>query len=491
MFSRPLDNLSPWTDRGMFEYVNACSFSESGSRDFTMVATATALIERRVSEPFNIKLSNLSNSGEVLDDPLGAIRSMVMVANDDFNDNPLDRMKNKILISQYLYQNTEGDAVDKLFAILDEKFIGEFPGWETAMKSQTFLNGYMKIRIFINKEPNAALIFTERLSMARWHLIQAVLPTYVPNIFKDEPLEPVEKTMLHTLTGRNVSNYLSQLALLEEKYDIRNKKIRMLVGDFEVRARQSQLRQIDSEIMRIRQTMTNLMEQYRGELQKFDAANIRRNGMQYAVDNANDGSDLISYFQANKTIDLMSVEGTMIEFIVRTHYENFDLDEYETYRTNDDFLRESRVFDGVFADKENRRKFMDAMFCTEKLKVRLCARFQLDIRYGVQRPSSGYTFPANCETYMPNYHLHHHSCLGNYERIINEYVQRGDTIGAIDACVASAKSINIAEAGPTFHPFMQEVFRSNKKIIELPDGTIVTPTEAFKWLEEQEGAERE
>lgn len=489
MFSRPIDNLSPWTDRGMFEHVSACSFSESGARDFTMVATATALIERRVSEPFSIKIVNLPTSGGVLDDPIAAVKAIVKL-DEGCDGDPMAQIKNKILISQYLYTNDTDDAVDKLFAALDAKFTGEFAGWESPEKSQTFLNGYMKVRIFMNKENNAALIFTERLTMSKWHLIQAVLPTFVPGIFKDEPLEQQEKTMLHTLTGRNVSNYLRELSMLEEKYDIRNKKIKAMIGDFEARSRQNQLRQIDNERDRIRQEMANLMERYRNALEQYDAANIRWNGMKYAIDNANDGSDLISYFQANKSIDLLSVNDTMLEFIVRTRYENFDLDEYETYRTNDDFLRESRVIDGVFASAENRRKFMDAMFCTEKLKVRLCARFQLDIRYGVQRPASGYAFPSGCESYIPNYHLHHHSCLGNYERIINEYVQRGDTIGAIEACVASAKSINIAESGATFHPFMKLVFQSTKKCIELPDGRNVTPAEAFAWLEEQEGAER-
>ena len=78
MFSRPIDNLSPWTDRGMFEHVSACSFSESGARDFTMVATATALIERRVSEPFSIKIVNLPTSGGVLDDPIAAVKAIVL-----------------------------------------------------------------------------------------------------------------------------------------------------------------------------------------------------------------------------------------------------------------------------------------------------------------------------------------------------------------------------------------------------------------------------
>ena len=124
---------------------------------------------------------------------------------------------------------------------------------------------------------------------------------------------------------------------------------------------------------------------------------------------------------------------------------------------------------------------MDALFLENKFKIKLCAVYHLDIR-GTLDTTSNYHYPANCSDYLPNYHLQRHECLGDYRRVVTGYLERGDTIGAINACIASAKSININESGPTFNPFMREVFTTNARCIQMPDGTSVTPTEAFKTL---------
>ena len=303
MFSRPLDALPPWTDQGMFDYVTACSFSEPGTRDFSMFATARALLERRVSEPFDIKIANLPRVSDAIENPIDAINA-AFAGIGVYESDPLNGIKNKIIILQYLVDYPE-DAVDQLFSALDAKFSEAFSGWEHPQKSETFLNQYMKIRVFLNKESNVALLFTEQLTMSKWHLIQAVLPTYVPNLFKEMPLDENEKHMLHALTGRNVSNYMRELAHLEEKYDFRSKKINAMIGDFEIRERRNQLRSIDNELQRCRTNMLNKMEEYKALLRQQDELNIRRNGMAYAIDNADDGSDLISYFQSHKMLDLV------------------------------------------------------------------------------------------------------------------------------------------------------------------------------------------
>ena len=483
MFGRALDNLAPWTDRAMFEHVNACSFRDNGHRDLSMVATATSLIERRVDKPFDISIKKLSVYNGAT--PVGAwLQTQIALG----AEGDLSGICNEIVICNYTYE--PGD-VETLFKGLDNDFVKASPGWEVPAKSQAFLNQNLNCRIFINKENNAAIVIVDNLSMSGWHLLQSVIPTYVPNLFREIPLDEHEKKMLHALTGRNSANYIKELSELEKNYDIRNEKIKALLSDFEKKAREAQVQQIDYEISRIRQRLENLMEQYREQLGMMDDANIRYNGMKFAIDNADDGSALVEYIQANQAIDLISAHDTTLEFIVKTTYENFDRDEYETFRENVEFLRSFDVRGGVFESVENRRKFMDAIFLSDDIRIRLCAHFSVDIRTGVNRPIRGYDFGEKYNTYFPNYHLHTHSCLGGYESIINDYIRRGDTIGAISACVDSAKSINIAESDATFIPFMRSVFNSEKKCINLPDGRNVTPAEALAWLEEKEGADKE
>jgi len=185
-------------------------------------------------------------------------------------------------------------------------------------------------------------------------------------------------------------------------------------------------------------------------------------------------------------LDVVEVHGSRISFIVKTFYENFDPDEYEHFRENDSFFEEMLVDRGPFHEEENCRKLLDAMLIQNTIKLKLCAIYHLDIR-GDVGTTCGYSFPSNCADYIPNYHLDHHRCFGNYAAVITGYLRNADTIGAINACIASAKSVNIAESGATFNPMMREIFRSTKACFVLPDGSSVTPAKALEWLNEQEG----
>lgn len=74
---------------------------------------------------------------------------------------------------------------------------------------------------------------------------------------------------------------------------------------------------------------------------------------------------------------------------------------------------------------------------------------------------------------------------------IRQAMEQRDFIGAVEACVASAKSVNVLE-GATCGVMMEEIFSNDAgKIIEMPDGSIKTPLEAVMWLEAKEDTEAE
>lgn len=479
MFSRAIDAIPPWTDRGMFDSIYASIFRESGSgSDATMIATTRALLSRRIGdgETFSVSLINMvPDSGASAQD---SVDNAVISAE---GENP-DALRNRILIVQI--RNKTADEVSGFIDELDKTFLTAHPRWEKAEKSDAFLNQHMKVRVLICKENNTAMLVTEKLSLTTWHLIQSALPTYVPALFKDLPLDPKEKAVLRALSTRSSSNYTRDISALEDFYDLRSKKIVALIGNFEKRERENQLSMIDNEIRRIHSNMEQLMSNYAQQMIALDNANIRRNGMVYTIDNTDDGTGLIEFFKANKALDIISVEGSRISFVVRATYENFDADAYETFAENERFFEETACR-GVFSDAQTRKKFMDALFVDRRFKVRLCGVYHLDIRGSIST-SAGYNFPPNCADYIPNYHLNHHRCLGGYEKMVVEYLQRGDTMGAISACIDSAKSINIHETSMTFQPFMKQVFESTKRCIEFPDGTVMTPAEALDWLNKQE-----
>ena len=80
--------------------------------------------------------------------------------------------------------------------------------------------------------------------------------------------------------------------------------------------------------------------------------------------------------------------------------------------------------------------------------------------------------------------------MGNYSRTINDALAKRDYITALEQCVASAKSLNLHDSA-VMDNFMANFTRNSGtscKAIELPDGRVVHPKDAIKWLEEQEAA---
>jgi len=86
---------------------------------------------------------------------------------------------------------------------------------------------------------------------------------------------------------------------------------------------------------------------------------------------------------------------------------------------------------------------------------------------------------------MPNPHIDQYRCMGNYSATINSLLRDNNYIGALEQCIASCKSLNWGDS-TVMAQFIRTMYTGGKRCIELPDGSIVKPLAAIKWLEEQE-----
>ena len=124
----------------------------------------------------------------------------------------------------------------------------------------------------------------------------------------------------------------------------------------------------------------------------------------------------------------------------------------------------------------------------------MCCAYQFDLN-GRVRGLSGHNYGYEFRECTPNTHIDRYSCMGNYERTINELLKNHNYIGAIEQCVASCKSMNFADS-PVMQEFMSRLYglsgsNVNIRCIELPDGRVVEPKEAIEWLKAQEPQEPE
>jgi hypothetical protein len=93
-----------------------------------------------------------------------------------------------------------------------------------------------------------------------------------------------------------------------------------------------------------------------------------------------------------------------------------------------------------------------------------------------------YIFPADSETYLPNPHIQHFGCIGDYAIRFHEYMQKKDYIGAIEQAVVSARNLNFYDS-TVMTKFAEELSYTAIKCIEKSDGILLTPLEAINEME--------
>ena len=99
---------------------------------------------------------------------------------------------------------------------------------------------------------------------------------------------------------------------------------------------------------------------------------------------------------------------------------------------------------------------------------------------------SGYIFPPESLTYLPNPHIQHHGCIGANAMRFQEYMQKKDYVGAINQAVISARNINFFDSAAVSN-LGSDLSSSGFRCLERPDGKLLSPLEAI--IELERGAE--
>ena len=453
-------------------------YGDSFNDDRSFLATLRALLHRR-SNGADVNLSIRSfNSfgyrGHTFTNPAGVFTRI----------SPVPYGANVLSIRYLMGSTDDNAAILSLYDNTESGFTKTFPNYHEAKDLQVFVQkrGKLNARFYINEHDKETLIVCEGLTLCSLHLLQSLTPRLFPWFFSEIPLDEVESSLLDALTFRNATEYERILSLLADRIDFREHMIKNVIGDFDKIGRREELEKTKNERDNYRQELDNLTRRYQEYLTAIDNLNIRLIGQEMALEAASDGSELIDYFICNRSLTPVRVRGRQLEFTVKTFFEFFDPEQYRTYiRNKNSFLYTGYDYLREFNDLEVRRKMLDAIFADEPiLRVKMCANYIIDLR-GQGSAHDFYTYGDDFIDYIPNPHIHHFACLGSYHPHINRMIQEGNLIGAIEQCMASAKSLNFSESH-TVRYFLNDVFTSTHRIIRLPDGRDVTPVEALEYL---------
>lgn len=472
--------------------VKNCDFSN----DRSMTSTLRALLARRIDTKNNTlhvyKFSNAYSYEALRGSPDNAVFSAVVPS-----DITQKSTQNFFFVGGY---NSDDKANEEVFRIFDQGFlsytkdiaINSGCSEEEATFSELedlktfFAQKHIRARFYINEARKGCYILIENLDIKKWHLLQSLIPRYFPWWFAEKPLNDKEKELLRSLTNRYAPAYEAAITAIAQDFDMRSMIIKESLEGFEAQFEQQYLDEVRHSIATLQRDIDDIILRWSELAVAMHAKKEVELGLELKIANGGDvQSELMEYFLTNKNLHLQSKNGGRIDFVVTGYLDNFDPDQFDRMIENEDsYLYQ---YAGEYFTERQIRCLLTEIFSTERIKMRVCAAYQLDFTQMRYRGLDGYGFGSEFSSFLPNMHIQLYHCLGGNEPYIRDAVCNHDYVLAVANCAASAGNINFGDY-TVGSRFMRALFYDddrNKKFLELPDGSIVSPTEAIAWLDEE------
>ena len=350
----------------------------------------------------------------------------------------------------------------------------------------------VKALFYTDDTERNTIIFVERMELKHFHALQMMIPKYLPLLFAapgrlgeqfaertTSPLTETDTALLKSCGNKSAVEYETLIEKFAKDLDIRAEIVRIKLAGFETVFERMRANELKDEINSYQDSYEYHLSQMRDLSHKLQECKYTLAGLECAIDQQAEDSELMEYFMCNKNLSIIKVMGTAIEFIAHGYADIYDADAFEQYVGNLNGYMYSDLHSAV--SKPQMQKLYRAIFDECKYKLRICAAYTADMRTGL-RGLSGYVFPPESRTYLHNPHIQVHGCIGSYGGRFQEYMQKRDYVGGIDQAVVSARNLNFYDS-TVMSTFAKELSRTTISCIEKPDGTLLTPQEAILELE--------
>lgn len=456
--------------------------------DVSFVSTLRALLAGRIGDGDTVTVSHKSSSYS-----LSTIRDASANALIDAMTGYLRNATGSIFVHNV--NNNTDEAVKVNMDVLNNNFLQRLgAGWEKVQRVTDFFRKSFEVLCFINREKKNVVLYIGNLTNQKLHFLQIGTLGFLPWYFDPEKgISDDEHDLLYSLKEKTNDKYLEVLNRMIQNYDLRSVSIKAALSGFETRYERQRMREVQSEIDSIRSSIENYKRYIRDYLESKRSYDIELLGLESRVNSGDEKSEIMDYFLANKSLVLEGSSGTNITFGVRTYLDYYDEDMLKAVLDNE----RSYVYypHGSHTHKitdDDMKRLMTAIFIDQKLRMRVCGVYEIRAS-GSVHAQSGWNYSMDYMGYTPNTHLDRFACLGDYEYSIEERITEHDMIGAVEQCVASCKSLNFGDS-PVMNEFMARLYGvsdygTNVKCIELPDGSVVDPTEAIAWLKKEDSNE--
>ena len=485
MFRKKIES-TPFTASAVDAY-----FQNITGRDFmgdvSFLATLRALIAPRIKEDEAINLqfgASGYNSGTV--ESISSVRLISAIC----------QSYDLYARGQIFIHNLTSDAESNLanIEVLRREFEVRYEGYHRLEKITEFYRKSFVVDCYIDPDLKNVIIFADNLDYRKMHYLQVSILAFLPwYVNQEEGVTEDEMALIKSLREKEPDEYERCLLKIAEKYDFRTETIRRLLTGFESKYEVLECNKVRIAIENIDSEINELNCEIGVKLRQRNENCIRLMGLERKIeDGSGSDSEIMEYFLCNKKLSLEEVTNTNMVFTVKDYLEYFDRDMAEQIINRDTsfvYRQNGHVRSSVSSEKM--KKLMTEIFVNEepRLRIKTCATYRFDLNGSVG--AVGYrSYGSEYNDCIPNPHIHSYQCMGNYSVTINNLLKNRDYIGAIEQCIASCKSLNWGDS-TVMENFMSSMWGdgSNNRCIELPDGRVVAPGDAFNWLEEQEEQE--
>ena len=306
----------------------------------------------------------------------------------------------------------------------------------------------------------------------------SAMPRLLPWLFKDHPLTSDELAYLRALStpDTNSESFARMEEALYNKTDLpsraADKAIESLFKGTIDRRKTDLKRQIEALYRELEQTRAHISKIFTD----ITSMNCELTGLD-SKDESTFITELKDYLHTQKGI-FVGTDSESLLLTITTFLSNYDPDDVETFIFNSD-----RPYEGLTDEEEHDvRILFRAVFVDHIFKIKLAATYRLDYHCHVTAMSD--TINMNVIQAVPNPHINHHSCLGNYEPMLEDAEDRRDFIAAIAICQQSASSMNLVETISTKYFFddFATAYYTDIPVILTATGESITPKQAIEQL---------
>ena len=476
MFNKPIHSTMLTSEAAgrLFSNITA-----AGSLDATFLSTLRILLHKRLPKEDAVRLSckclHISDS-ELLREP--SSQQLDILIPETVRGLPSSGHSIHILCT---YQSDVGNSALNILRAQANAIKHILPGYHRREDLQIFFARKAKSLFYTDDAGKNTIIFTGKMDLKHFHVLQMMIPKYLPFLFEgaNKPLTEKEISLLKSLGNKSAVEYERLLEEFAKDIDIRQEIIRSKLSGFESQFERLRINEIKNELKACQTEYDNYLANMQDVTNRIQERQYVLAGLECSINSESGDSELMEYFMCNKNLTITQVSGTTIGFIAHGYADVYDIEAFEQYVSNHRGYMYSSLSPAV--TKVQMERLYRALFGSGIYKLRMCAAYRADMRTGL-RAFQNYSFPSESQTYLPNPHIQGFGCIGTYAGRFQEYMRNKDYVGAIDQAVVSARNINFYDSSviPTFGNTLS---RATIQCIEKPNGTLLTPQEAIKELE--------